>query len=84
MGAITKKLTDISFVTDTDQPYYEIGEPQAMFQEHSLEDYIRNYGHEKLSAQLGFLQFQIWQAVRKINREDKESLDLTKAVQKDQ
>lgn len=69
MGAETKKLAQISFVTDTDVSYYEIGEVEGAFQESDLKDYIRRFGHERLCSQLGFMQFQIWTALREINAE---------------
>ena len=34
-----------------------------------LEDYTKRFGHEKLCSQLGYMQFQIWRAVREINGE---------------
>jgi hypothetical protein len=56
MGAETKKLAQVSYVTDTDVSYYEIGEVEGAFQEEQL-------------SQLGYMQFQIWKAVREINGE---------------
>ena len=67
MGAETKKLAEISYVTDTDVGYYEIGEVEGAFHEEQLKDYIRNFGHEKLCSQLGYLQFQVWKALREVN-----------------
>ena len=70
MGAETKKLAEIRFVTDTDVGYYEIGEVEGSFQEAQLKDYIKRFGHEKLCSQLGYMQFQIWKALREINDEN--------------
>lgn len=67
MGAETKNLATIRFVTDTDVSYYEIGEVEGSFQEQELENYIERFGHEKMCSQLAFLQFQVWSAVRKVN-----------------
>ena len=69
MGAETKKLAEIEFVTDADVSYYEIGEVQGAFQKEQLKNYIKSHGHEKLCSQLGFMQFQIWETVREINGE---------------
>lgn len=69
MGAETKKLAQVSYVTDTDVSYYEIGEVEGAFQEEQLKDYIKLFGHEKLCSQLGYMQFQIWRAVSEINDE---------------
>jgi hypothetical protein len=69
MGAETQELAKISFVTDTDVSYYEIGEINASFQEDKLKDYIKRFGHEKICSQIAFLNFQIWQAVREVNSE---------------
>lgn len=69
MGAETKKLAQVSYVTDTDVSYYEIGEVEGSFQEAQLKDYIERFGHEKLCSQLGYMQFQIWKTVREINGE---------------
>lgn len=77
MGAETKELAKISFVTDTDVSYYEIGEVEGSFQESQLEDYIERFGHEKLCAQLGYMQFQIWRSLRKINGEKSASEDVS-------
>ena len=72
MGAETKKLAEIRFVTDTDVGYYEIGEVEGSFQEAQLKEYIKRFGHEKLCSQLGYMQFQIWKALREINGEENE------------
>ena len=69
MGAKTKKLAQVSYVTDTDVSYYGIGEVEGSFQEEQLKGYIERFGHEKLCSQLGYMQFQIWKAVREINGE---------------
>ncbi len=76
MGSETKELAKISYVTDTDVSYYEIGEVEGNFKESELKDYIKIFGHEKLCSQLAFMQFQIWKTLREINREksDDESL----------
>lgn len=70
MGAETKKLGEVFFVTDTDVSSYQIGEVFGAFQQERLEDYIRSHGHEKLCSQLGYMQFQVWETARKINGED--------------
>jgi hypothetical protein len=70
MGAERKKLATVSYVTDTDVSYYEIGETEGSFQEEELKDYIKSFGHEKLCSQLAFMQFQIWKTLRKINGEN--------------
>lgn len=69
VGTETKKLAQVSYVTDTDVSYYEIGEVEGAFQEAQLKDYIKRFGHEKLCSQLAYMQFQIWKAVREINGE---------------
>tara|TARA_R100000781_G_scaffold115008_1_gene88417 strand:- start:2722 stop:2976 length:255 start_codon:yes stop_codon:yes gene_type:complete len=69
MGAETKELAKIAYVTDTDVSYYEIGEVEGSFRESELKDYIKRHGHEKLCAQLGYMQFQIWRTLREINGE---------------
>jgi len=69
MGAETQKLATVSFVTDTDVSYYEIGEVEGSFQKDELKDYIKRFGHEKLCTQLAFLQFQVWEALREVNSE---------------
>lgn len=69
MGAETQKLATVSFVTDTDVSYYEIGEVEGSFQKNELKDYVKRFGHEKLCSQLAFLQFQVWEALREVNSE---------------
>lgn len=69
MGATKKQLTTVSYVTDTDVGYYSIGEVDGSFNEYELQQFIKGYGHEQLCAHLAFLQFQVWEAVRKINSE---------------
>lgn len=71
MGAETQKLATVSFVTDTDVSYYEIGEVEGSFQKDELKDYIKRFGHEKLCSQLAFLQFQVWEALREVTSERK-------------
>jgi len=69
MGAETKKLVTVSFVTDTDVSYYEIGEVEGSFQKDEIKDYVKRFGHEKICSQLAFLQYQIWDALREVNSE---------------
>lgn len=69
MGAETKKLATVSYVTDTDVSYYKIGEVEGAFQETQLKDYIKRFGHEELCSHLGYMQYQIWKIVREINGE---------------
>jgi hypothetical protein len=69
MGAETKKMATVEYVTDTDVGYYEIGEVQGAFQKEQLKDYIKRFGHEKLCSQLGYMQFQVWEALREVNSE---------------
>jgi len=69
MGAETQKLATVSFVTDTDVSYYEIGEVEGSFQKDELKNYVKRFGHEKLCSQLAFLQFQVWEALREVNSE---------------
>lgn len=69
MGAEYKKLTDISFVTDTDVSYYEIGEVDGSFEKGQLKNYLKRFGHEKLCSHLAFLQYQVWEALREVNSE---------------
>ena len=69
MGAETQKLATVSFVTDTDVSYYEIGEVEGSFQKHELKDYLKRFGHEKLCSQLAYLQYQVWDALREVNSE---------------
>lgn len=71
MGAQTKSLGKISYVTDTDVAYYEIGEVEGSFEKHELKDYIKRFGHEKLCSQLAYLQYQVWDALREVNSEHK-------------
>lgn len=69
MGAETQKLATVSFVTDTDVSYYEIGEVEGSFQKDEIKDYVKKFGHEKLCSQLAFLQFQVWEALQEVNSE---------------
>jgi hypothetical protein len=69
MGTETQKIATVSFITDTDVSYYEIGEVEGSFQKDELKDYIKRFGHEKLCSQLAFLQFQVWEALREVNSE---------------
>ena len=79
MGAEIKKLAQVSYITDTDVGYYDLGEVEGAFDEDDLKSYIRRFGHEKLSSQLGFMQFQIWKTVREINGEQ-DTRDMSKNV----
>ena len=69
MGAERKDLATVSYITDTDVSYYEIGEAEGSFQKEELKDYIKRFGHEKLCSQLAFMQFQIWETLREVNGE---------------
>jgi hypothetical protein len=69
MGAETKLLAKIEYVTDADVSYYEIGDVEGAFQEYQLKDYIQKFGHEKLCCQLAYMQYQIWKTLREVNSE---------------
>ena len=79
MGCTTKKIAEVSFVTDTDSRHYEIGEVNGAFDEAELKKFIKSYGHEELCAQLGYMQFQIWQTLREVNQEKDLEENNTKA-----
>ena len=68
MGATTKTLGEIDYVTDTDTGDYKVGEVSGGFSKIELMNYIKTYGHEGLCAQLGFMQHQIFEAVNEISR----------------
>lgn len=70
MGAERAKLGEISYVTDTDVSYYEIGEVEGAFQEHMLKDYIKRFGHERLCSKLAYMQFQVIKCLREVNGEE--------------
>ena len=72
MGAEREKLAEISFVTDTDVSYYQVGEVEGAFQKQQLKDYIKRFGHEKLCSQLSFMQFQVWESLRELNGDAKD------------
>lgn len=69
MGAESKNLVTISYVTDTDVSYYHIGEVEGSFQKEELKEFIKRFGHENLLTQLAFLQFQVWDVIRELNYE---------------
>ena len=69
MGAESKNLVTISYVTDTDVSYYHIGEAEGSFQKEELKEFVKRFGHENLLAQLAFLQFQVWDVIRELNYE---------------
>ena len=71
----TKQIAKIKYITDTETGMYKMGDVNGAFNEADLESYIKRYGHKKLCAQLGYMQFQVWTALRKVNAEkDKSSL----------
>jgi hypothetical protein len=78
MGAETKKIVTLSYVTDTDVGYYNIGDVEGSFDENELKDFIKKFGHQELSSHLGYLQMQIWNTAREINRIDDNILNNTK------
>ena len=67
MSKETKQIAKIEYITDTETGMYKTGEVNGAFNEADLESYIKRYGHEKLCAQLGYMQFQVWTALRKVN-----------------
>ena len=69
MGAETEKFLDISFVTDTDVSYYEIGEVDGHFQKDQLQRYLKAFGKTKLLEHLAFLQYQVIEAMIVIHQE---------------
>lgn len=83
MGAESKNLVTISYVTDTDVSYYHIGEVEGSFQKEELKEYIKRFGHENLLTQLAFLQFQVWDVIRELNYEiDNDSVKCCDSVNK--
>jgi len=65
----TKKIGTISVVTDSETPYDNIGDIFAGFDDEELKKHIENYGHFQLCEQLAYMQWQVWDKVRKINSE---------------
>ena len=67
--AESKKILEISFITDTETCMYQMGEIQGSFNDEELKKYIRSYGADELCKHMTFLQYQIMTTVREINRE---------------
>jgi hypothetical protein len=81
MSTETKKLTTISFVTNTDVSYYQLGEIEGSFEKQQLKDYIKRFGHEKICTQLAFSQSQVCSALREVNSEkDYENCSVEKKI----
>lgn len=52
MGAETKVIGKVEYVTDTDVSYYKMGEVETSFDLEALKNYIKRYGHETLCSGL--------------------------------
>jgi len=70
MGAETKVIGKVEYVTDTDVSYYKMGEVETSFDLEALKNYIKRYGHETLCSGLSYMHSQIWEMVREINGEN--------------
>ena len=85
MGSKLETLCRISKVTDDDCGMYRIGEIEGAFSPEELEDYLKRYGEygeSQLLGKLAFLQWQVWNAVHKINAEKEWSEDCKKYYEK--
>lgn len=62
-----QKLATIEFITDTETSYEFIGEVDGGFDQKTLENYISRFGIEHLSKHLSYLQWQMFDTMRKLN-----------------
>lgn len=64
-----KKIGSVNVITDCDTGMYHLGEVEAGFDEVELQKHVERYGIEELTKQLAFMQFQVWQMLKKVNSE---------------
>lgn len=73
--ADTKEIGSISFISDTEDGMYHMGEVQGGFDEQLLTEYIRTYGYYELIDRLSLMQWQVWNVEHKISSERIAELD---------
>lgn len=64
-----RKLTDLSYIVDTENGYDKLGDIGGKFDDAELYKYIQSHGHQRVLEQLAYLQYQVIDTVRKINQE---------------
>ena len=75
--AETKEITRLVVVTDSETSYDHIGDIDGgHFNEEWLKRHIKSHGTKGLLEQIAYMNFQVWEMMREINRE----ADNSKAV----
>lgn len=64
-----KTLGTISVITDSETSYDNIGDVDGGFSSDGLKSHIQNHGHEGLCEKLAYMNWQVWETLRKINEE---------------
>lgn len=72
MGAEYETLCEIKQVVDFDTGMYHSGEIDGLFQQESLEDYLKKYGAGELIAHLAFLTYQVISMNKKVAQESQD------------
>lgn len=68
--AETKEITRLVVVTDSETSYDNIGDIDGgYFNEEWLKRHIKSYGTKGLLEQIAYMNFQVWEMMREINRE---------------
>ena len=79
----TKQIGEMIVIVQTDKSYLKRGEVQFAFHEKFLKEHIRDFGHKELLEGLSYMNFQVWTALREVNREDdKENKNIAKPQNK--
>jgi len=66
-----KQMATVTVVTDDDTGMYHVGEPDGLFQQEELLEYLRMHGQKgksEMLEHLAYMQFQILETWRIVNR----------------
>lgn len=76
--AETKEITRLVVVTDSETSYDNIGDIDGgHFNEEWLKRHIKAHGTNGLFQQIAYMNFQVWEMMREINREADTSVAVT-------
>lgn len=68
--AETKQITALYVVTDSETSYDKIGDIDGGWMDEVwLENHIRNHGADGLFRAIAWMNFQVFETLRKVNRE---------------
>jgi hypothetical protein len=63
-----KKIASVSVITDTDNGYDNVGDVEGGFDDKELLDHLQSYGPGKICETLAYMQWQVWNTWREMDK----------------